>query len=83
MTVNITVDLMETLGDLTKRAGAEIMKIYATDFDVETKSDSSPVTEADKTAETMIVNSIKSDITDKYPIVSEEAFAGEEDDKET
>jgi 3'(2'), 5'-bisphosphate nucleotidase len=75
LTVNITVDLMETLGDLTKRAGAEIMKIYATDFDVETKSDSSPVTKADKTAEIMIVNSIKSDITDKFPIVSEEAFA--------
>ena len=76
MTVNITLDLLDKLGDLAKRAGAEIMRIYATDFDVETKADSSPVTEADKAAEAMIVASIKGDITDKFPIVSEEAFAG-------
>ena len=75
MTVNITADLLERLGDLAKRAGREIMKIYATDFDVEAKADSSPVTEADRTAEALIVNSIKGDITDKFPIVSEEAFA--------
>lgn len=75
MTVNITVDLLDRLGDLAKRAGAEIMKIYATDFDVETKADSSPVTEADRTAEALIVSSIKGDIIDKFPIVSEEAFA--------
>ncbi len=75
MTVNITVDLLDRLGDLAKRAGEEIMKIYATDFDVESKADSSPVTEADRTAEALIVSSIKDDITDKFPIVSEEAFA--------
>ena len=75
MSVNITVDLLDRLGDLAKRAGGEIMKIYATDFDVETKADSSPVTEADRTAEALIVSTIKGDITDKFPIVSEEAFA--------
>ena len=75
MTVNITVDLLDRLGDLAKRAGGEIMKIYDTDFEVEIKADNSPVTKADRVAEALIVGSIKDDITDKFPIVSEEAFA--------
>ncbi|HIC28656.1 MAG TPA: 3'(2'),5'-bisphosphate nucleotidase CysQ [Rhodospirillales bacterium] len=73
--LNISLDLLTQVGDITKRAGQEIMKIYETDFQVEEKADKSPVTKADKAAEELIIRSIRMGLTDKYPIVSEEAFA--------
>ena len=73
--LNIGLDLLEQVGDIAKRAGQEIMKVYETDFDVEQKADSSPVTEADKRAEELILRSISMGITEKYPIIGEEAFA--------
>ena len=33
--LNISLDLLTQVGDITKRAGQEIMKIYETDFQVE------------------------------------------------
>jgi len=50
-------------------AGKEIMKIYATDFDVAHKNDDSPLTVADKNANAIIMSYLK-----KYevPIISEE-----------
>lgn len=75
MTLNITINLMEQVGDLAKSAGKEIMKIYKTDFAVETKADSSPVTEADKIAEDLITSGIREGITASYPVIGEEAFA--------
>jgi 3'(2'), 5'-bisphosphate nucleotidase len=73
--LNIGLDLLEQVGDIAKRAGQEILKVYETDFIVEKKSDSTPVTEADKRAEDIILRSISMGITDKFPIISEEAFA--------
>ena len=73
--LNIGLDLLELVGSVAKHAGSEIMKIYETDFAVDEKADSSPVTEADRTAEALIINAIRQGITDKYPIISEEAFA--------
>ena len=73
--LNIGLDLLEQVGDIAKRAGQEIMKVYETDFAVEKKADQSPVTEADKRAEELILRSITMGITDKYPIIGEEAFA--------
>ena len=75
MTLNITINLMEQIGNLAKSAGKEIMKIYTTDFAVETKADSSPVTEADKIAEDLITSGIREGITASYPVIGEEAFA--------
>lgn len=60
------------LVDIVRRAGAEIMDVYATDFDVETKSDSSPVTQADLRAHAVIVAGLR-DIAPDYPILSEES----------
>lgn len=52
-----------------KLAGEEIMKIYATNFDVEKKGDNSPLTIADKNAHNSIVETLKdSDL----PVLSEE-----------
>jgi len=38
------------------KAGEEIMKVYARDFDVETKADESPLTEADKNSHLAIMS---------------------------
>lgn len=73
--LNISLDLLTQVGDIAKRAGQEIMKIYDTDFQVVEKADKSPVTEADKAAEELIIRSIRMGLTDKYPIVGEESFA--------
>jgi 3'(2'), 5'-bisphosphate nucleotidase len=75
VTLNITIDMLDKLGVLAKDAGAEIMKIYNSDFKVETKADNSPVTNADQIAEAMITDYIKKNITDAFPIIGEEAVA--------
>ena len=49
-----TID-MQALAAIARRAGDEIMAVYATDFDVRGKADASPVTEADERAEALIV----------------------------
>ena len=43
----ITDELVAELIALTEAAGAAILEIYRTEFDVETKSDESPLTQAD------------------------------------
>lgn len=75
MTLNITLGLMEQIGDLAKRAGVEIMKFHDTNVTVSTKYDSSPVTEADLAAEKLITETILKDITDAFPVIGEEAVA--------
>lgn len=62
--------LLSTAIEAAIEAGAEIMKIYAKDFEVEIKSDNSPLTIADKNANTVIVDSYL--IHTGIPIISEE-----------
>ncbi len=50
-------------------AGAEILKIYKTDFSIETKDDNSPLTIADKNANDIIVSFLE---PSSIPILSEE-----------
>lgn len=52
------------------------MDVYETDFDVSRKGDASPVTEADRQAEILILEAIRREITDAHPIVAEEAVDG-------
>jgi len=73
--VNVTVELLDQIGDLAKRAGVEIMKVYNSDFAVEEKADQTPVTQADHIAESLITEHITSQITDAFPVIGEEAFA--------
>lgn len=49
--------------------GKEILRVYDTDFDIETKDDKSPLTLADKNANTVIMEYLK---TTDIPIISEE-----------
>ena len=57
--------------DISLRAGARIMEIYASDFDIAAKADTSPVTEADKQAEAIILAAL-SDLAPDIPAVAEE-----------
>lgn len=56
---------------IAKEAGKEIMVIYAKDFSVELKGDNSPLTQADKKANAIIVNALK-ELHPEIPIISEE-----------
>jgi 3'(2'), 5'-bisphosphate nucleotidase len=60
--------------NLAQLAGREIMSVYASDFAVYTKSDNSPVTEADEKAEAIILAGLKKSWP-SIPVIAEEAAA--------
>jgi len=64
--------LTDQLIALTRRAGAAILEIYRTDFDVETKSDESPLTQADLAAHRIIAAGL-GELTPDIPLLSEES----------
>ena len=61
--------------ELANRAGEAILAIRGRGFDVERKSDSSPVTEADRAAEAIIVQGLRA-ATPEVPVIAEEEVAG-------
>lgn len=63
--------LVGELTDLAKLAGREIMKIYATDFAVDYKEDESPLTQADRVSNRLILDYLHDNYPD-VPVVSEE-----------
>lgn len=69
--------LLEDVIVIVRQAGEVIMAIYATDFAVRGKEDSSPVTEADEKAEAVILAALRQ-LTPDIPIVAEEAAAAGE-----
>lgn len=62
------------LNPIALEAGAEIMRLYDNGFAVETKSDASPVTEADRAAEAIILKWLAA-LTPDIPVVAEEEEA--------
>lgn len=70
MNVQMEIDIMEVL-DIAIRAGKEIMKVYNTDFSVESKEDDSPLTLADKKSHHIIVEGLQK-YAPSIPILSEE-----------
>jgi len=67
----------EVVGELREvalEAGAAIMEIYESDFDVRSKDDRSPVTDADERAENIIVPRLAA-LTPDIPIVAEESVS--------
>ncbi len=62
--------------DLAKFAGKKIMTIYAQDFDVDYKDDSSPLTQADLASHHCIVDGL-SELTPDIPVLSEESSQSE------
>lgn len=59
---------------IARDAGAAILDVYATPCEVSLKTDASPVTEADRVAEALIVPAL-SRLTPDVPVVAEEAVA--------
>ena len=75
MSLDITAEMVDRVIDIALRAGEAILAVYDTDFSVEKKVDASPVTEADRRAETLILQALRREVTDRYPIVAEEEVA--------
>lgn len=66
--------LLEDVMAIAREAGALIMEIYRSDFEVRGKQDASPVTEADEKAEHLILERLSA-LSSQFPVVSEEAAA--------
>ena len=64
--------MQQALIDIATAAGREILDVYGTAFDVATKDDSSPLTQADLRAHRVIVDGLRK-LTPDVPIISEEA----------
>jgi len=64
----------DALSAIALQAGELIMEVYATDFDVSSKDDASPVTEADEKAEKLILAAL-TDLAPEIPVLAEEAVA--------
>lgn len=65
------IELIEPIVALAADAGQAILKVYATDFDVQEKSDESPLTQADLASHRCIVAGLEV-LTPDIPIISEE-----------
>lgn len=63
---------LDSVISIAKQAGAAIMQVYATDFNVERKSDDSPLTQADLAAHEVIEHALKA-LTPDIPVLSEES----------
>ena len=66
--------LLTAVSALAREAGAIVMAVYATDFSVRGKADTSPVTEADERAEAVILAGLAA-LTPDIPVVAEESAA--------
>jgi len=71
MNFQITADHVDELKNLIKQAGAEILKYFHSDVVIRVKLDESPVTDADKASEDIIVSGLKA-IAPNIPIIAEE-----------
>ena len=68
------LELANDLRTIAVDAGKTIMSIYQSDFEIESKDDRSPVTEADRQAETVILEGLARCAPD-IPVVAEESVA--------
>jgi 3'(2'), 5'-bisphosphate nucleotidase len=71
MTDNHYSSLLDPVKIIAEVAGDKIMAIYGTEFNVDTKEDKSPLTEADLAAHHYIVEELAK--ISSYPIISEES----------
>ncbi len=65
---------IEAIKETARKAGAEILDVYGTEFSVDVKEDKSPLTEADKRGNDVIVAALES-LYPQIPIISEETKA--------
>ena len=67
-------ELVEQVVLISRLAGCEILKIYDSDFEIETKADDSPLTAADRAAHELITQAL-GELTPEIPVWSEESAA--------
>jgi len=67
----MTNALIHSVKSIAVEAGSAIMDVYHADYDIQIKADKSPVTEADKKANTIITNNLNQ-LTPNIPTLSEE-----------
>ncbi len=65
-------ELIEPVVSLAVAAGRAILEVYATDFEVQSKDDASPLTTADLASHRIITDGLQS-LTPEIPIISEES----------
>ncbi|MRG72694.1 3'(2'),5'-bisphosphate nucleotidase CysQ [Alphaproteobacteria bacterium HT1-32] len=65
------VDILADIRAIAIEAGDRIMEVYESEFDVRSKDDHSPVTDADHAADIVILKSLQA-LTPRIPIVTEE-----------
>jgi 3'(2'), 5'-bisphosphate nucleotidase len=66
------ISLIEPVVSIAAEAGAAILEVYATDFDVAAKDDESPLTRADMAAHRCILRRL-GELTPEVPVISEES----------
>jgi 3'(2'), 5'-bisphosphate nucleotidase len=66
--------LTDAIVDVALKAGEIVMEVFRSDFEVRSKADKSPVTEADERAEAFIVERLAA-IAPEIPVVGEELYA--------
>jgi len=67
----ISDEIIQSVIEITKQAGAVIMDVYKTNFEIHIKNDKSPVTEADTRANDIITEGLLN-IAPDIPVLSEE-----------
>ena len=65
---------LDAVARIVRDAGVVVMRVYEQPFDVRTKGDASPVTEADEQAEALIVPALRA-LAPGIPVVAEEMAA--------
>jgi len=65
------VELIDPIVALAGQAGDAILEVYASDFDVQSKGDESPLTQADLASNRQIVSGL-AEMTPDLPVISEE-----------
>jgi 3'(2'), 5'-bisphosphate nucleotidase len=71
------LQVLEAIEEIAREAGALILQVYGSAFDVAHKADASPVTQADEWAEAHIVAALQK-LDSSIPIVAEEATSRSE-----
>ncbi|MCR9129308.1 MAG: 3'(2'),5'-bisphosphate nucleotidase CysQ [Alphaproteobacteria bacterium] len=67
-------ELAHAFAEICLKAALPVMEVYAQEFTPEQKEDRSPVTEADKRAEVVILEALK-DVLPDVPVLAEESFS--------
>lgn len=65
-------DLTQAVADIAKEAAENIMEVYATDFEVQNKTDQTPLTRADTSSHEVICSRL-TELTPELPVLSEES----------